>query len=84
VIDNLKGELDLMPPGDNPVANSAPIQSLTVSGAGEPSVSDIADVEKDQSTQFSWDNHLGWKASRRTQTVVVGFFLLCTCRTNLP
>jgi hypothetical protein len=47
VIENLEGELDLMPPGDNPAVNSAPIQSLTVSGAGEPSVSDIADVEKD-------------------------------------
>jgi hypothetical protein len=79
---NLVGELDLMPPGDNPAANSSPIQVQTVSGADKPSVSDISDLEKDQSTQSSLDSHLEWKASWRTQTVVVGFFLLCKCRTN--
>jgi hypothetical protein len=79
---NLEGELDLMPPEDNSAANPLPVKAQIVSGADEPSVFDIADPEKYQSIQSSLGGHLGWKASWRTQTVVVGFFLLCKCRTN--
>jgi hypothetical protein len=80
---SLVGKLDLMRPGDNPAANSSPIQVQTVSRTDEPSVSDIFDLEKDQLTQSSLGSHWGWKASWKTQTVVVGFFFLCKCRTNL-
>jgi hypothetical protein len=74
-----EGELDLMLPDDNPAANPQPIKVETASGVGGPSVSDIVDPEKFQSTESSLGGHLGWKASWRTQTVVVGFFLLCKC-----
>jgi hypothetical protein len=77
-----EGELDLMLPDDNSAANSLPIKAQTASGANGPSVLDIVDPEKYQSTQSSLHIHLGWKASWRTQTVILGFFVLCKCETN--